>query len=100
MRTFKINPGSVVRMDFDVDWSAGEEEGGPWLPPGDAIATSAWTFTTTGTLTVDGDEKTATTTKVWLTGGTLGETATLTNRVITNQGRRDKRTFAVTVVDR
>ena len=78
-------------LDFRVDWSA-------WLADGDAIDTSNWTVPEGITqASATHDDTTAT---IWLSGGTLGETYSLTNRITTEQGRTDDRTIRVSVRDR
>lgn len=87
---FVKDPDAV--LPFAVDWTE-------WLLPGDTIAASSWIDVTTG-ITVDDDWFTDTIATVVLSGGTLGSTYALTNRVTTADGYTDDRTIliAVTVV--
>jgi hypothetical protein len=71
------DPDEVV--DYDLDWSA--EIGD------DTIVSSQWFPTKAAGLTINSNAFDDTATKVWLSGGTIGETATLTNRVSTAGGR-------------
>lgn len=64
-------------LDYLVDWSARLEA--------DTIATSTWIVP--DGITADTDSSAAATTTIWLSGGTLGETYTLLNRITTVGGR-------------
>jgi hypothetical protein len=83
--TFYKDPDAV--LDYQIDWST-------WLGS-DTISTSAWTVQSG--LTKGSDSKTDTTTTVWLSGGTAGQTYRVTNRIVTAGGRTDDRTFWVVV---
>jgi len=64
-------------LDYQVDWI---------LRLGtDTISTSTWTVPTGITKTTDTKTNTATT--IWLSGGTIGVSYELTNRVVTAGGR-------------
>lgn len=67
-------------LDYEVDWSA--------RLAGDTIATSAW-IVPDGIVKDPGlgDSKTDTSSTIWLSGGALGESYTLTNRINTGGGR-------------
>ncbi len=79
------------RSDFDVDFARF------WLK-GDTIATVDSVTVATGS-TVEVDDHTFTTgaVKVWLTGGAVGETAKVTVKVTTTQGRTKSVCFKVRV---
>lgn len=64
-------------LDYEIDWS-------PRVGT-DAIATSTW-IVPTGITSADGSNDDTTTT-IWLSGGTVGTTYTLTNRIVTDAGR-------------
>jgi len=74
-------------LDYGIDWS-------DWLPDGDSVQTSTWIITgpdstlVAGVTSVDGNQTT-----VWLSGGTLGQVYTVTNRVVTTEGRTDDRSI-------
>lgn len=85
-----------ARLDFRVDWA--DEEEGPWLAAGEEIASSTW-IVPPG-ITEDSDDHDATTAWVWLTGGTVGQTYAITNRITTNQARIDDRTMKIYVTER
>ena len=85
--TFIKDPDAT--LDYTVDWSR-------WLAKEELITTSTWTTT----LTTSGATNTSTVTLVFLAGGTAGTSYTVRNRVVTNQGRTEDRTFTVTVQER
>lgn len=66
-------------LDYDLDWSARLLT--------DTIATSDWSVSDGVGLTIGAESNTTTTTKVWLSGGTLGTAYTLLNRITTTGGR-------------
>ena len=76
-------------LDFRLDWS---DELGE-----DAIATSAWVDVDAG-ITVGATTNTATTTTIWLSGGTAGTAYEMTNRITTTGGRSYERTVVLSVV--
>ena len=76
------DPDSV--LDYATDWSR-------LLDTGETIATSTWI--TDGEFTIAADSNTDTTATVWLSGGTIGNTGLLTNRVVTSAGRTIDRSF-------
>ena len=75
-------------LDYIVDWSAR-------LGADDTISTSA--FTVPAGLTKDSDDNTTTTATVWLSGGTLGETYEILNRVTTAGGRTYDQTLKLKI---
>jgi len=89
MMTFTKDPNAV--LDYSVEWSK-------WLA-GDQIATSEWSASDSSLEAAD-DSITATRTTVWLSGGTVGQLYTVTNRITTAGGRTDERSFMVQVQDR
>jgi len=78
-------------LDFGFDWS-------DWLARGETITASEWVVD--DGITEESDENTTTVTKVWLSGGTVGETYEATNRVTTSAGRIDDRTLSVRIRER
>lgn len=78
--------------DYGIDWSDRLLVNGV---AGDTISTSTWVVETG--ITKASDSATTTTTTVWLSGGTEGVEYTLTNRVVTAQGRTHERSFLVTI---
>lgn len=66
------------KLDYIIDWSNR-------LPESDAIAQSAWDVPSG--LTKHQDDFGPAATTVWLSGGTDGETYTITNTVTSTEGR-------------
>jgi hypothetical protein len=88
------DPDSV--MDYGADYSS-------WLSTGETISASAWlidgtvvsaTDTVNG-LTLNSATSTTTATAAWLSGGTVGTTYTLTNRITTSAGRTEDRSMLI-----
>ena len=86
--TFLKDPHAV--LDYTIDWTR-------WLA-GDTIATSEWLVPAELTLTAH--TKTIASTTVWLSGGTAGESYSVTNRISTDGGRTEDRSFTVRVEER
>lgn len=84
-----LDPHAI--LDVAVQWSG-------WLEDGDAIATSTWLspdgLTTTNPSLVDAKAI------VWVSGGQVGQTYRIVNRVTTTAGRVDDRTLHVYVIER
>lgn len=78
-------------LDWVFDWT-------PWLGASETISTS--TFILTPGITKNSDTKTASTTTIWLSGGSAGKPYRITNRIVTNQGRTDDRSITIRVTDR
>ena len=87
MATFLKDPNAV--LDWTIDWSR-------WLRREEVISTSTWTTS----LTTASDSNTPSTTSVFLSGGTAGTNYSVANRITTNQGRTEDRTFTVSVQER
>lgn len=84
--------------DYDVDWTNrlySEAElllvaGGATVVPADTIATSTFTIpaqTGSNQLVANSTANTTTRTKVWLSGGVVGSTYLVLNRIVTAGGR-------------
>lgn len=71
------DPNEVI--DHDLTWAD------QMTDLSDTIATSTWTVPSG--ITKDSSSNTTTLTKVWLSGGTTGQTYTLLNRITTAGGR-------------
>ena len=89
MTTFTKDPNAV--LDYAIDWSK-------WLA-GDQIAESQWTVSGAD-LEASEQTNTATQATVWLSGGAVGQTCTVKNKITTQAGRIDERSFIVQVQDR
>lgn len=86
--TFTKDPNAV--LDYSIDWTR-------WLA-GDQVATSEWIIPSG--LTRMADSKTSTSATVWLSGGSVGQSYTVTNRITTAAGRTEDRTFTIRVEER
>lgn len=76
--------------DYGLNWA-------PWLLT-DTISTSIWIVVTPG-IVVNSSSHDTTTTTVWLSGGTSGQTYSLTNRVVTVAGRTKDWTVQLKIKD-
>lgn len=76
-------------LDYTANWAT-------WLD-GDTISTSTWTVPSG--ITKVTDSNTTTTATIWLSGGTAGEKYEIKNTITTAGGRKDERTFKLTVKD-
>lgn len=85
---FSKDPSAV--LDYTVDWSA-------WLGT-DTISASTWTVPV-GIVKVT-DNATATNTTAWFSGGTLGKSYSIVNRIVTAGGRTDERTITLFLENR
>jgi hypothetical protein len=91
------DPAAV--LDYTIDWNAASNLGGPWLAPGDAIVGAA-TWTVPSGVNKSSQVDTATASTIWLSGGTAGQSYTLTCKILTSAGRSDERSFLVVVKQR
>lgn len=84
-------------LPYGIDWTA-------WLETGDAIASAAWTVTSPSgdadSIVVDSDSETDTVATAILSGGTLGNTYTVTCRITTDNGYIDDRSIVITVFNK
>lgn len=90
-RIFKIEKDADAVLDYSINWSQ-------WLLIDDGLATSEW-LAEAG-IDVDNDTLNAAVTTVWLSGGTAGQSYTVTNRITTDGGRTDDRSIMVYVTER
>lgn len=90
-RTFRKDPDA--KLDYGIDWNT---DG--YLATGETISASTWTVPTG--ITEVSSEFSGTVTKIWLSGGTAGETYTIANRITTTAGRIDERSFDIVVEER
>ena len=89
---YKKDPNAT--LDYTFDWSS-------YLTPiGDTISTVTWILS--NGLTKVSQSNTTTTATAFVSGGTVGETATLTCRITTNSipPRVDDRSILLKIVDR
>lgn len=80
------------RLDYDVDFA---RKG--WLTDGDTIAAVLSVAVSDGDVELDGHDFTTTAVKVWVIGGTVGETAHVTVVIQTVQGREKEICFRVRI---
>ena len=74
-------------LDYQIDWTL--------RLAGDTISTSTWTVP--AGITKDSDSNTTTAATVWLSGGTLGETYELLNRIVTAGARTMDQTVKIKI---
>lgn len=89
-------PASMVKdpeatLDYAVDWTA-------WLEEGDVVLTSAWAAVGVTIEDSPVPSHDAGVSRVWVSGGTTGAPASITNSIVTAAGRRDDRTIHLTIV--
>lgn len=90
MAKFKKDPNSTV--DYTFDWTA-------YLTPiNDVISTVTWVLGTG--LTKVSQSNTTMTATAFISGGTVGDTLTITCRITTAGGRVDDRSATLTIVER
>jgi hypothetical protein len=77
-------------LDYQLNWAA--------RLGADTISTSTWTVPEG--ITQDSASRTDTTTTLWLSGGTSGQTYALLNRIVTVGGRTMDQTVSITLADR
>ena len=77
--------------DYTIDWATHLGDGG------DTITSSTWEVQDGLLSTAFPDTSTTTTTTIWLSGGTAAVDYTVTNHVVTAQGREFERSFVVKV---
>lgn len=80
-----------ARLDFGRDWSA-------WLEDTETIVDSTW-LAPDG-LTIETPSVSGGKTIVWVTGGTVGQSYRLTNRITTSAGRIDDRSLTIHITER
>lgn len=88
LKTFTKDPDAV--LDYTGNWAA-------WLKD-DTITNSEWDVPEG--ITKEDEDRTASTTLIWLSGGTVGQTYQLRNRITTAAGRTDDRTIAIKIKER
>lgn len=89
VQTFRKDPSAV--LDYGFDWEK-------YLLEDETISESVWTMATG--LTADSDQIADTSTKVWISGGTVGEQYTVANKITTTDGRVDERSLNIIVENR
>jgi hypothetical protein len=87
-------PGAA--LDYRVDWAGPEEEGGPWLEPGETVQNSVWSATPDG-LVLGSQAAGPTATTVRLSGGADGTNYLVVNKVTTSSGQVNEYVFQLSV---
>jgi len=91
-----IDKDSEAVLDYGLNWA-------DWMPTSDTISTSNWTVSTisgdSDPLAVDSSSINTTLHKTvaTLSGGTDGNIYTVSNKIVTGDGRTDRRHFRVCV---
>lgn len=88
LKQFTKDPQAT--LDYTVDWSA-------WLGT-DTIATSTWVLD--AGITQTNASLSGALATVWVSGGSVGNTYSVTNRITTAAGRTDDRSILIRVADR
>jgi hypothetical protein len=89
MRTYIKDPDATLDYGFRFE---------SWLETGETIAASTWTVP--DGITKESDNFTDDQTIIWLSGGTAGETYTLTNSIATSSLRIDDRSLRIKIKNR
>lgn len=87
-----ITKDPQATLDYTLDWTIGG-----WLGT-DTIASVLWTVPSG--ITQAAASNTTTSATIWLSGGTLLASYTITCRITTAAGRTDERSFRVIIKDR
>lgn len=85
-----IVKGANDVLDYAEDWAAWLADAGA-----DSITSSSWTVP--AGITQNNAARTSTKTTIWLSGGTVGATYRITNRIVTAGGRTAERSFDVVI---
>lgn len=88
--TVNVAKDPADRLDYDVDYGA------RWLPTGDVIQSATATITGS-TATADQVDVSSDAVKVWISGGAAGDTAIVTVRAVTAQGRTKEISFRLRI---
>ena len=88
--TFKMLKDPDAILDYRVDWTE-------WLN-GDTISNSQWIVPSEMTLQSSTNDATSAT--AWLSGGVVGSSHDVTNRITTAAGRTDDRTITFHIQER
>jgi len=87
-RTFAQD--SSDKLDYGIDWTR-------FLAAGETISASVWTVP--DEITKSGEGNASGVTSAFVTGGTVGETYEITNKITTSAGRIKSITFRLTIED-
>lgn len=88
-QTFRKDPHA--NLDYGFDWE-------DYLESGETLNASVWTVPSG---LIEGSKQLGSiSTKIWISGGTAGETYTVANKITTTDGRIDERSFDIVVENR
>lgn len=85
--------GPNENYDNDLRWSYNQ------VPEGDEIATSTW-VKVSGSAAKGAEQVAPRTTKLWVTGGVIGEICLFRNTIVTQQGRTYTQDVRLPIVDK
>lgn len=88
MKKFHKDPNAT--LDYSINWE-------DWLA-GDTITASNWSAT--AGITIVNNFNTATSTSVWLSGGTARDDYIITNAITTAGGRVDDRSISIKCIEK
>lgn len=92
-----IDKDPEATLDYSIDWTN-------WMPTSDTINTSTWAVTSpsgdSDPITVSSDSETSYVATAVLTGGTAGNSYTITNTIATVNNITDRRNFRIFVKNR
>lgn len=91
MKGFVKDPDAT--LDYTIDWAR-------WMDTSDFISSSTWIAESGITIVPASESFTNTTTTVFISGGSPGQTYKITNRITTNGNRIDERSFELRVRER
>lgn len=91
MSTVQLEKSPEDVLDYDIHYDR-------WLPATDVIASVATSIANT-TAVIDRNEFSPSSVKVWISGGVLGENATVTVVITTQQGRVKEACFRLRIKD-
>jgi len=89
LQTFRKDPDAT--LDYGFDWS-------DWLASGETITASTWTVPTG--ITEGANSRDDTSVKIWLSGGTVGESYVISCKIVTSDDRTDERSLTIMVEER
>jgi hypothetical protein len=89
-QSFVKDPEAV--LDYQINWAA------QMTQDSDTISTSVWDAE--AGITIDSESETTTAATVWLSGGTAGNSYTVTNTITTAGSRTDERSIEVVVEEK
>ena len=92
-----IDKDPEATLDYSLDWST-------WMPSGDSVNTSSWAVTSpagdSDPIVVSSNSKSNDICTAVLTGGTAGNSYTITNTIATVNNIGDRRNFRIFVKNR